>query len=322
MSDQKSDIIMRDGESTSGSLNKSIDENSPIGKPTTADRDGSVGQQLSGSEGHSQRPQSHHRASKLKGQLDQANSVFLEIQSSPCPLEETDGMPISNLLADTETLEEILKERQRNANLISQLQTTLSQSEDSLRTTKVELKESQSTCKALQDRIEDLGEDLKETREQVFRLQPLRENITQKDALEDYTAICHSVKSWIGLRLDNALNTGVLNAANFSLASARKLISLLAKVGLDGMQYSQTDEHNIVAIVMQFLRTEIFEREFYGAVEGEHLALLAQIEKNMKSLNPRRGKSSFQLCERFSHSIDNEKIVQVAVLGASRRLTH
>lgn len=133
----------------------------------------------------------------------------------------------------------------------------------------------------------------------MFRLQPHRENITQSDALREYIAICHSVNSWVGLRLYNALNTGSINVAKMHTGSARKLISLLTQCWFNGTLYPDTDEYNIIAAVMEFLRTGIFETELYGAVGGKDLELIYQIQKNMKNLIPRRGKSPVQSCDRL-----------------------
>lgn len=163
-----------------------------------------------------------------------------------------------------------------------------------LEVTKTNFEESQARCKNLQIQVEAIGKDLKETREQVFHLQPHRGNITQSDALREYIAICHSVKSWIRLRLDNALNTGSINVEKIHTSSARKLMSLLTQCGLNGTRYSETDEYNLIAIVMEFLRARIFETDLYGAVDVQDLKLIDQIEKNMRNLVPRRGKS--QLC--------------------------
>ena len=194
-------------------------------------------------------------------------------------------------MAAEQRLEEPLKETRINADTNSQLEKKLFQSNTSLEATKTKFEESQARCKNLQIQIEAIGKDLKETREQVFRLQPHRENITQSDALREYIAICHSVKSWIGLRLDNALNAGSINVAKIHTGSARKLMSLLTPCGLNGTRYHDTDEYNLIAIVMEFLRATIFETDLYGAVDGQDLELIYQIQKNMKNLVPRRGKS-------------------------------
>lgn len=283
MSDQKPDVLMKNGESTSGPLDEPVSGNWLVAASTKVDKDGIGGKR---SEGHSQRARTAQQATKPKEQLDQANSVSLETPSRPCSPHETIDKLKSKLMAATETLK-------IDAKRISQLEEELSQSKTSLKTTKPQFEESQSTCGIMQDRINALGEELNETREQVFRLQPFRENITQSDALADYIAICHSVKSWIGTRLNSALDAGRIIGTKLHLPLARKLISLMTDSGINGTVYLETDEHNIIAIVMQFLRIEIFEKEFYGAVDDGHMDFLFHIEKNMRNLNPRRGKVIF-----------------------------
>ena len=293
MSDSKFDVIMTDGESTSGSSQEPVIEHSQR-TPATVGLEKHKGKYTSGSDYHSLGSQRRQHASKSKEQLDKTSPGPLQTKSGPRSSQESIdiAMLTSNLLAAEKRLEESLKETKTNADLISQLEKKLSQSNTSLEAMKSKFKESKSRCKELQCQIEALGEDLKETREQVFRLQPLRENITQNDALREYIAICHSVKSWIGLRLDNALNTGSINLAKMHPDSARKLIGLLTQNGRGGTVYPDTDEHNIIAIVMEFLRVKIFETDLYGAVERQDLKSIYQIQKNMKNLTPRRGKST------------------------------
>lgn len=292
MSVPNQDIIMADGELTFGPSEGPVIENSLGMKPLTAGPGGYNDKQTSGSQTYSLGSPTRQHALKSKEQLDQTSPVHFEIESDPRSCQEKNEIPRleSSLLAAEYELENSLKETRINADTISQLEKKLSQSNISLKATKFKFTESQSRCKDLQLQIKALGEELKETREHVFRLQPLWENITQSDALREYTAICHSVRSWIGLRLDNALNTGNINTAKINTGFARKLLDLLTKSGLDGILYSDTDEHNIIAVVMEFLRTEIFDTELYGAVEEQNLEFIFQIQRNMKNLVPRRGK--------------------------------
>lgn len=293
MSHPKPDVIMTYGESTSGPSEESVIENSLRRRPATIGLDKHNDTQTPGLEYLSPGSLTIQPASKSKEQLYQNNPVPLQTKSGPHSSQEKNDIPIlkSSLLAAEQRLGESLKETKINADTISQLEKKLSQSNTSLEATKSKFEESQARCKNLQIQIEAIGKDLKETREQVFRLQPHRENITQSDALREYIAICHSVKSWIGFHLDNALNTGSINVAKIHIGSARKLIGLLTDSGLNGTPYPDTDEHNIISVVMEFLRTEIFETELYGAVDGQDLELIYKIQKNMRNLVPRRGKS-------------------------------
>lgn len=293
MSHPKPDVIMTDGESTSGPLEESVIENSLRRRPATVGQDKRNDKQTPGLEYPSPVYLTLQPASKSKVQLDQTKPVPLQTKPGPRSSQEENDIAIQkgSLLAAEQRLKESLKETKINADKISQLEKKLSQSSNSLEATKSKFEESQARCKKMQIQIEAIGKDLKETREQVFRLQPHRENITQSDALREYIALCHSVKSWIGFHLDNALNTGSINVAKIHIGSARKLTGLLTDSGLNGTLYPDTDEHNIIAVVMEFLRTEIFETELYGAVDDRDLELIYQIQKNMKNLVPRRGKS-------------------------------
>lgn len=293
MSHPKPDVIMTNGESTSGPLEESVIENSVRRRSATIGQDKHNDKQPPGLECLSPGSLTLQPASKSKVQLGQTEPVPLQTKSGPPSSQETNDIPIlkSSLLAAEQGLKESLKETKINAVKISQLELKLSQSSSSLEATKSKFEESQAKCKNLQIQIEAIGKELKETREQVFRLQPHRENITQSEALREYIAICHSVKSWIGFHLDNALNTGSINVAKINTVSARELIGLLTDSGLNGTLYPDTDEHNIIAVVMEFLRTEIFETELYGAVDDQDLELIYQIQKNMKNLVPRRGKN-------------------------------
>lgn len=175
----------------------------------------------------------------------------------------------------------------------SRLENQLYHNSNSLAETEAKLQVSRSECKTLRMKLDDATEDLKQTQEHVFRLQPYQQGITQSDALVAYTAICDSVQSWIGFQLDGALEEGHIDLTNLDKSSANKLIKLLTPMGLKGTRFEETDEPNIIAIVMEFLRSEIFEMELYGAVEVRDLELVRAILKNMESLRPPRGKVIF-----------------------------
>jgi len=289
MSNQKHGIV--DSKLTSESNTEEQDKIGPLRKrPAAVCCDGYDGTTLLKSEGHPRGSQACQHASKHGETLDPADSVLKEGRSQLLSSQEGNDIQQSGLLIN----EEILEETEVNAKTISQLQKELSQSITSLEETKSKLGESQSECEALRIHLKDIVEDLKETQEHVFRLQPLQENITQSDAVAAYITICDSVKSWIGFRLDDALNTLNIDVEKLHMPSARKLTNLLTKSGLRGALYLETDEYNIIAIVMEFLRSEIFERELYGAVEDRDLAFVHLIQRNMATLNPRRGTSTFQ----------------------------
>lgn len=188
MSHPKPDVIMTDGESTSRPSEESVIENSLRRRPATVGQDKNNDKQTPGLEYLSPGSLTLQPASKSKEQLDQTNPVPLQTKSGPRSSQEKNDIPIlkSSLLATEKRLEESLKETKINADTISRLEKKPSQSSTSLEATKSKFEESQARCKNLQIQIEAIGKDLKETREQVFRLQPHRENITQSDALREY----------------------------------------------------------------------------------------------------------------------------------------
>ena len=144
-------------------------------------------------------------------------------------------------------------------------------------------------CKTLRMKLEDTTEDLRQTQEHIFRLQPKEQGITQSDALVAYTAICDSVQSWIGYQLDGALDDGRVDLGKLNKGSTNKIIKLLTPMGLKGTKFAETDEWNLIAAVMEFLRSQILEREFYGALEMRDLDLMRRILRNMENLRPPRG---------------------------------
>jgi hypothetical protein len=175
---------------------------------------------------------------------------------------------------------------------LSRLENQLYHNNNSLTETEAKLQASNLQCKTLRMKLEDATEDLKQTQEHVFRLQPQQQGITQSDALVAYTAICDSVQSWIGFHLDGALDDGNIELGNLDKSSSHKLTKLLTPMGLKGTRFAETDESNLVAIVMEYLRSEILERELYGAVDLRDLDLVRTILKNMESLRPPRGNVS------------------------------
>ena len=100
------------------------------------------------------------------------------------------------------------------------------------------------------------------------------------------------MQNWIGFHLDEALDEGRIDLGKLDMTSASKLIMLLNPMGVKGLKFAETDEYNIIAVVMEFLRCEVFENELYGAVEVRDLEYMRTILKNMESLRPPRGRSS------------------------------
>ena len=172
---------------------------------------------------------------------------------------------------------------------LSKLENQLYHNNKSLAETEGKLQASNLQCKILRMKLEDATEDLKQTQEHIFRLQPQQQGITQSDALAAYIAICDNVQSWIGFHLDGAFEEGHIEVGKLDRSSANKLINLLNPMGLKGTSFAETDEWNLIAIVMEFLRSEILERELYGAVELRDLDFLRTILKNMETLTPPRG---------------------------------
>lgn len=153
-----------------------------------------------------------------------------------------------------------------------------------------ELSLSRLECEKLHERVNELSGHLQNAQDIIFSLQPYQQEINESDAAAAYASLCKEVESWVAYNLGDAIEDRVIfKEGPFDSRAATDLLSLVSPAGKEAFSYSDTDEHNVIAAVMQFLINEIFDREFYCPIDARGMAFLASIASSMGSLVPHRG---------------------------------
>jgi hypothetical protein len=152
------------------------------------------------------------------------------------------------------------------------------------------LAESGLECEKLRKKVIELSKLLKDAQDFIFKLQPYQQKITESDATAAYTSLCKSVESWVEFRLGNAIEDRIIfKESVFDSRSATDILNLVSPAGKDAFSRPETDEHNVIAAVMQFLKHEIFDKDFYCPIDSRGMEFLSSIEKSMRTLVPHRG---------------------------------
>jgi hypothetical protein len=160
-----------------------------------------------------------------------------------------------------------------------------------------QLAESRKESQILKEQLFETKQKLHEAHDFIFSLQPKRANITESEAQTEFISLCECVNEWIQTKLGDALyEKCILTEKGIPRDPAKNLLGMVSQPGREAFGYPETDEYNVIAAVMRFLCTEIFDREFYVPIENGATDFLMGIEKAMRILEPRRGLySSFLL---------------------------
>jgi hypothetical protein len=155
------------------------------------------------------------------------------------------------------------------------------------------LAEAHLECEKLRKKVIQLSVLLEDAQDFIFRLQPYLQKITESDASAAYDSLCKTVESWVEFRLGNAIEDRIIfKESVFDSRSAADLLNLVSPAGKEAFSCPETDEHNVIAAVMQFLKHEIFDKDFYCPIDPRGMDFLSSIEKSMRTLVPHRGQSN------------------------------
>jgi hypothetical protein len=145
-------------------------------------------------------------------------------------------------------------------------------------------------CEKLRKEVEELSGLLENAKDTIFGLQPYQQKINESDAAAAFRSLCKSVENWVDFRLGNAIEDRLIFKENrLDLGSAADLLNLASPAGRQAFSCRETDEYNVVAIVMQFLMNEIFKKDFYCPIDEIGMEFLSNIYRSMRNLEPHRG---------------------------------
>ena len=153
------------------------------------------------------------------------------------------------------------------------------------------LQESIAQCESLRKQVLELKRNLAETQDFVFSLQPRRARITAQEATAEYSSLCEGVEEWVQTNLGDAIFDKALLKEQAPLGlSAKKFLNLISHPGRDAFVLPETDEYNVIAAVIVFLHSEIFNIDFYCPLEPGAMDFIQSLEKSLETVEPRLGK--------------------------------
>ncbi|EJT79196.1 hypothetical protein GGTG_04283 [Gaeumannomyces tritici R3-111a-1] len=144
--------------------------------------------------------------------------------------------------------------------------------EDELKATHKKLEAKEDELKAALKKLEAKDDELKATRDHVFRLQPLRADLTEDEAIGSYTRLHQAVVYLVRSRLKpvlEALKGGRLLSCRPVPDQAEAFKDLIKDAAKKHLQLAGADEYHVIAVVMEFLHREVFKKPFGFVSENE-----------------------------------------------------
>ncbi|KAH6973579.1 hypothetical protein BKA56DRAFT_101930 [Ilyonectria sp. MPI-CAGE-AT-0026] len=113
---------------------------------------------------------------------------------------------------------------------------------------------------------------LQDARDQIFRLQPPRNDITEAEAREAYKSLCGNVQRWAENRLKGALedlDLGRLKTRPPPPQAAR-FVGLIREPSRRCLSVDQSDEYHVVGAIMNYLWLVLFSKSFYCPLDDSN----------------------------------------------------
>lgn len=186
---------------------------------------------------------------------------------------------------DTRQQELEAQEMEKNS-----LQAELEALRKELSHTKTQLSEARGQTKTKEKQLSD-------AKDQIFRLQSTRKDITESDAVETYRVLCGNVQRWVENRMKailDDLDYGRLRSRPPS-AHATRFVSFMREAAKRGLDLDQSDAYHVVAIIMNYLCLVFFSKPFYCPLddyEGDAtLMFINDLETSLSRLPRGKAKS-------------------------------
>ncbi|GKT99413.1 hypothetical protein FLAG1_01599 [Fusarium langsethiae] len=159
------------------------------------------------------------------------------------------------------------------------------------------------SSEALADKVEELGKENRELREQlndaqshIFSLQPYRKELTSEEVGQEYDDLVEQVQDWVQKFMDPWLEDqregvdALLSNAKRRAVDATRFKHLLYQYPdlIHGASFPETDEDIITSVIMRYLHDHIFQTMLYGMI-ARYVEVISFIEKEMQmSVEPKR----------------------------------
>lgn len=168
------------------------------------------------------------------------------------------------------------------------LQAELDALKKELSQTKTQLSEARS-----QTRTKD--KQLSDAKDQIFRLQSTRKDITESEAVDAYRGLFGNVQRWVENRMKSILDDldyGRLRSRPPPTQETR-FASFMREAAKRGLDTDQSDPYHVVAVIMNYLCIVFFSKPFYCPLddyEGDAtLVFINDLETSLSRLP--RGKA-------------------------------
>lgn len=153
-----------------------------------------------------------------------------------------------------------------------------------------ELQETQAQLAQAHNQHKSKAKELQDAKDQIFRLQPRRRDITESEAQEAYKKLCGNVQRWVENRLPQTLDD--MEAGRMrgrpSPALATRYVSLLREPAKRCLNSSEADEYHTIAVIMNYLWLVFFSKSFYCSLDDSDgdatLAWIDEMEAMMSKL--------------------------------------
>ncbi|KAH7020001.1 hypothetical protein EDB80DRAFT_213407 [Ilyonectria destructans] len=130
---------------------------------------------------------------------------------------------------------------------------------------KTQLADAQRQLAEARSQTKAKSKQLQDARDQIFRLQPPRNDITEAEAREAYKSLCGNVQRWAENRLKGALEDldhGRLKTRPAPPQAAR-FVGLIREPSRRCLSVDQSDEYHVVGVIMNYLWLVLFSKSFY-----------------------------------------------------------
>lgn len=184
--------------------------------------------------------------------------------------------------------ERVLDKRQEELELKEAKLLHLSQTVQRL---KRELHDARNQLDSTKIQLQARSTQLNEVRDQVFRLQPARSEITESEAKSLYQNLCKSIQRWVESRMSSLDSMGGARVGTMPGAlQAYRLVALLRESARRCIDVDQSEEFHVFAIIMNYIALGLFSRSFYSPIdESNDNATQLWIDKIEEAMSGQRG---------------------------------
>lgn len=211
-----------------------------------------------------------------------------------------DAMKIKKLSSENAHLETKLADemnlRRFTETVLDSRQEELESQESLLKT---QLADAQRQLAEARSQTKAKSKQLQDARDQIFRLQPPRNDITEAEAREAYKSLCGNVQRWAENRLKGALedlDLGRLKTRPPPPQAAR-FVGLIREPSRRCLSVDQSDEYHVVGVIMNYLWLVLFSKSFYCPLDDSNadgtVRWIDELESTMSRLP--RGTAFFSI---------------------------